>query len=127
MAAKLETLSASSESSSDDSTSNSDSSNSSPESDAENSDDDNVDLRTKKSKKDRKSFDASTKDPLEEAKKYNLRYSLLMERINAINQVRFPGHISSHSIKEYRLARRIMNDTRPLFRMSMFLFYLVSC
>ena len=92
MAAKVETLSASSESSSEDF---SDSSNSSPESDVE-SDADDEGVRTKRSKNDRKSFDQSSKDPLEEAKRYNQRYSLLMERINAINQVQFAGSFGSN-------------------------------
>lgn len=90
MAAKVETLSGSSDSSSDESSTNSDSTDSSAESDIENSDnDDNVEIRTKKSKNDRKSFEKSTKNPTDEAKKYNQRYSLLIERINAINQVNY--------------------------------------
>lgn len=99
MAAKVETLSASSESSTDDS---SDSSNSSPESDVE-SDADDEGLRTKRSKKDRKPFDKSSKDPLEEAKRFNQRYSLLMERINAINQVNKGTSIAKPSSRAARL------------------------
>jgi hypothetical protein len=87
MEATVETLTGSSESSSNSSTSNSDSSNSSAESDVDNSD--SEDVRQKGStKKPNVGEKEEPKDPVEEAKRYNQRYNLLMERINAINQVR---------------------------------------
>lgn len=83
-----ETLSGSSASSYS-SSSNSDSSNSSGESDNENSESEDVCQRNSvknfSSKK-----DDELKDPVQEARRYNQRYNLLlMERINAINQVIF--------------------------------------
>ena len=87
MEATVETLTGSSESSSNSSTSNSDSSNSSAESDVDNSD--SEDVRQKGStKKTNVGEKEEPKDPVKEAKRYNQRYNLLMERINAINQVR---------------------------------------
>jgi hypothetical protein len=65
-----------------------DSSNSSAESDAENSDFEETEHKNLLAQtKIGQSVDLLPKDPVREAKKYNQRYNLLMERINAINQV----------------------------------------
>jgi hypothetical protein len=76
-----ETLTGSSDSSSETSGSPSESSNSS----AENSDDELPHKPAAAPNQPKE--DASPKDPVQEARKYNQRFSLLMERINAINQV----------------------------------------
>ena len=74
-----------------------DSSNSSAESDAENSDSEEIrqnNLLAAAASQVRhsvdslpKAVDALPKDPVRDARKYNQRYNLLMERISAINQV----------------------------------------
>ena len=81
-----ETLSGSSASSSNSSSSNSDSSNSSAESDNENSESEDVG-QTNSVKNVSIKKDEEPKDPVQAARRYNQRYNLLMERINAINQV----------------------------------------
>ena len=88
-----ETLTGSSESSSNSSNSSnsnsSNSSNSSAESEAEleNSDSEDVERKKSSNKNGKVGTNEEPKDPLQEAKRFNQRYNLLMERINAINQV----------------------------------------
>ena len=84
-----ETLSGSSASSSNSSSSNSDSSNSSAESDNENSESEDVGQTNSVKNVLSIKKDEEPKDPVQAARRYNQRYNLLMERINAINQVNF--------------------------------------